>query len=147
MQMSDKQIRRVVFFLFLFCAFIELRFTADTVRHELNVTQRSNAPFNIKTPGATLDRLQPEARAAGLEAGDRPVSLDGRPIPGPGPLMGAVRLHRPGSVVDVEVTRNGQPVSAKVTLAPVRTTPLPTSEWVLMVFLILLTPYFCMALG
>src|ERR1700722_3033395 len=147
MQMSEERARRGVFLLILFCAFIEIRFTADSLRRELNITTRSEPPFNIKSPDATLDRLQPEAKAAGLKEGDRPVSMDGRAIPGAGPVLAIARRHNAGDIVDVQVLRGSETIAAKVTLAPIRSKPLGASDWVLIVFLTMLTPLFCMLLG
>src|SRR5579862_545190 len=115
MQMSDNLARRGVSLLFLFCAFIEIRFTTDSLRRELNVTTRSEVPFTIKTPGATLERLQPEAKAAGLQQGDHPISMVGRAIPGPGPILAIARRHHAGDIVDVQVSRGGESIATKVT--------------------------------
>jgi S1-C subfamily serine protease len=48
----------------------------------------------------------PAARA-GLEAGDRVVSVDGRPVTEPGDVVDALDGDEPGDEVTVEVERDG----------------------------------------
>ncbi len=47
----------------------------------------------------------------------------------------------------LEVSRGGRTISTALTLTPLRETPLTISEWTLAIFMSILTPLFCMALG
>ena len=110
--MSDKLARRGVFLLFLFCALIEIRFTADSIRRELHITERAAAPFTIKTPGRRS-----------TNCGQRRKPLDSYQAtvrfrrtarhPGHSPVMIAIRGHLPGDIVDVEERAAASPTRRK----------------------------------
>jgi putative serine protease PepD len=59
--------------------------------------------------GVTVASVAPggPAARAGLEAGDRVVSVDGRPVTEPGDVIGALDGDEPGDEVTVEVERDG----------------------------------------
>lgn len=57
------------------------------------------------------------AAAAGISARDVILSVDGRQVPSMGALAVALREHRPGDVVAVEVARDNQRTTRQVTLA------------------------------
>lgn len=63
------------------------------------------------------------ASAAGLQARDVIVSVDGKPILSMGALVVALRAHRPGDVIRVEVTRDRERMTKTVTLAERPTNP------------------------
>ncbi len=69
-------------------------------------------------PGALVTEVVEggPAEAGGVESGDLIVSLDGDAVPGMTELAARVRLAAPGTVVDVEVIRNGESVQLSVTL-------------------------------
>lgn len=69
--------------------------------------------------GARLMRVVDDspASAAGLNARDIVVRVDGRPVSSMNGLVVALRAHRPGDVVAVEVVRDGQRTTKSVTLA------------------------------
>jgi sigma-B regulation protein RsbU (phosphoserine phosphatase) len=126
---------------------LQVGFTVDSIDAKLHVTQFARPPFRISSPKGVLIDLQDEARQAGLALGDTPVSIDGRPLHGMGPLLSIVREHRAGDAVPATVTRGNTPVSVSIRLAPVSTKPLSVSDWVLASFLDYLTPWFCIVLG
>jgi len=133
--------------LFAITIALQVRFTYDSIDEKLHVTEYARAPFSISTPRGTLAQVQPEGLAAGLANGDTPVSMDGRPVPGMGPLTSIVREHRAGDAVPVTVSRAGAPVSVKVRLAPIDTKPPKPGDWMLIGCLYYLTPWFCVVLG
>ena len=57
------------------------------------------------------------AKAAGLQARDVIVGMDGRPVISMGALVVALRQHRPGDVVPVDVMRDKQRMTRSITLA------------------------------
>ncbi|WUG43456.1 trypsin-like peptidase domain-containing protein [Kitasatospora sp. NBC_00458] len=62
------------------------------------------------TPGGAADK-------AGLKPGDVITKLGGSPIENGPALVSKIWTHKPGEIVDVEYTRNGQTFNTKVTLA------------------------------
>jgi putative serine protease PepD len=56
------------------------------------------------------------AAAAGLQAGDLIVAVNGRPVAGAEELGGLIREHQPGEVVELTVSRDGESRALRVTL-------------------------------
>jgi sigma-B regulation protein RsbU (phosphoserine phosphatase) len=137
----------VLAILFAITIALQVRFTYDSIDAEMHVTEVARTPFGIPSPQGTLAQLQKESVAAGLAEGDTPVSMDGRPLHGMGPLVSMLDQHRAGDLVPVTVLRKGEPVSVSLRLAPAGAKPLKVSDWVLISFLYYLTPWFCIVLG
>ena len=57
------------------------------------------------------------AATAGIQPGDALVTLDGAELTTAEDLLGALRRHRPGDIVDVQIDRSGQPVDTRITVA------------------------------
>ncbi|MDQ4098100.1 MAG: S1C family serine protease, partial [Actinomycetota bacterium] len=57
------------------------------------------------------------AQAAGLAARDVIVAVDGKPVGSMGALVAALRAHRPGDVVTIELVRDRKRWTKSVTLA------------------------------
>ncbi|MGI9621820.1 MAG: S1C family serine protease [Acidimicrobiales bacterium] len=70
------------------------------------------------SPGALITEVVVggPAEAAGLSSGDLIVSVDGEPVDGMTELAAKVRLATPGTVVTVQVLRDGAPAVLEVTL-------------------------------
>lgn len=68
--------------------------------------------------GAVVDNVRTgsPAERAGLTARDVIVAMDGHPVTSLGMLVGAVRTHRPGDVVSLDVLRDRQYHAVKVTV-------------------------------
>ncbi|HLW76647.1 MAG TPA: hypothetical protein VKS01_06665, partial [Bryobacteraceae bacterium] len=134
--------------LFAACMFLEVRFTAESIGQNLHVTQLARAPFALKTPEGTLEQpLEPEAKAAKFTVGDRLLTLDGHPATGHARIGRISSRHRPGDIVEATVERGGVRYSAPVKLAPLKENPLTAGDWTLAIFLLYLTPWFCIVLG
>jgi S1-C subfamily serine protease len=71
------------------------------------------------TDGAQVQNVQQggAAEAAGIAEGDVIVRLGGRPIAGADELVVAYREHNPGDTVEVELIREGRPLTVSVVLA------------------------------
>jgi S1-C subfamily serine protease len=69
--------------------------------------------------GARVDRVMADSPAelAGISPRDVIVGVDGRPVTSVGMLVVAVRVHRPGDVVSLDVVRDHQHRSMKATVA------------------------------
>ncbi len=133
--------------LFAITVAIQARLSYDSFEAQLHVTDYPALPFHIAEPSGTLEDVQKNALAAGIEQGDRPVLVDDTEVRGAGPLVHAIGVHHAGDVIPIVVARNGQTVSAEVRLAPVSDQPLAVSQWAMVAVLDYLTPWFCMALG
>ena len=69
--------------------------------------------------GAMIERVKSDSPAerAGLTARDVVVGMDGKPVKSMGMLAVAVRAHRPGDVITLDVVREKQHHGIKVTVA------------------------------
>lgn len=96
---------------------------ADTIRHiadliiggepvELGFLGVNLQEPVIGDPGALIASVNPgsPAAAAGIRTGDLVVGMAGEPVRGTAELAARVRITRPGTVVDIEVVRDGQTV-------------------------------------
>ena len=68
--------------------------------------------------GAVVTQVEPDSAAdkAGLQAGDLIVAVDGRSVAGSADLRSQIGLKRVGSEVELDVIRDGQPMSVKATM-------------------------------
>ena len=68
--------------------------------------------------GALVTQVEPDsaAEAAGLQAGDLIVSVDGRPVAGSGDLRSQIGLKRTGRTIMIEIIRNGERQIMEATL-------------------------------
>ncbi|MEM7286312.1 MAG: trypsin-like peptidase domain-containing protein [Actinomycetota bacterium] len=69
-------------------------------------------------PGALVTEVVDEgpAQDGGLESGDLIVAINGETVPGMTELAAKVRLSSPGTVIEVEVVRDGESQTLQVTL-------------------------------
>jgi Do/DeqQ family serine protease len=85
-----------------------------------NVTQELAPHLGLKPgqEGAYIANVTPNGPGAksGLQRGDVVTAIDGRPVHSSDDLTMAVISHAPGSRVNLEVVRNGQPTKVEVTL-------------------------------
>ena len=133
--------------LFLVSVGVQGPFTYHAIENLLHATEDPRIPFLIHAPDGTLSALKPEAEAAGLADGDRPISIDGRPLRGISAIATTLQAHHAGDVVSVTESRNGAPVTDSVKLAPESEKPAAVSDWVLTLFVYGLTPLFSILLG
>ncbi len=73
------------------------------------VKENRGAVVGDVTPGAPGDK-------GGLKSGDVITAIDGKQVEGPDDLTMDVISHSPGSTVNLDVVRNGQPMKVSVTL-------------------------------
>jgi sigma-B regulation protein RsbU (phosphoserine phosphatase) len=135
---------RWIAILFAACLLFEGRLSYDSIHDEIHINEQARLPFVVASPGASINALEREAKNAGLEKGDQNISIGGRPIRGLGPLAKEIRRHRPGDSIQVTVTRNGAPASATIRLT---SDTIQRGQWLLIIFLNHLTPWFSIALG
>jgi S1-C subfamily serine protease len=91
---------------------------SGAVHHaEIGINARSVSDGT--TDGAQVQNVQQggAAEAGGVIEGDVIVRLGGRPIAGADELVVAVREHNPGDTVEVELVREGRPLTVSVVLA------------------------------
>jgi hypothetical protein len=142
--MADRRSVRWVAIVFAIYMLFQFRYTVTSLVDLTRANERAVDLFTIKSPEGTLTEISDAAKAAGIAAGDRLVSINGQPAKGLAGIARAMGKRHPGDSVQVIVLRNEIPVSTQVTLAPVSHT---TQEWVLIAFLNYLTPWFCIILG
>ncbi|MFZ0273878.1 MAG: SpoIIE family protein phosphatase [Acidobacteriaceae bacterium] len=81
--------------------------------------QRVNIPFHFDSDSRRIDNtdLQPEARSAGLAAGDRIEQLNGAAYSGTSQWATILSESHPGDILEVDVTRpNGSQATSTITL-------------------------------
>jgi len=78
--------------------------------HELGLTEIRGVYLNSVQEGLA-------ASAAGLEAGDVLLSVNGKTISAPNELQSVVALHRPGQLITVDVWRDGNVIPLSVELS------------------------------
>jgi serine protease Do len=81
----------------------------DGLAKQFKVPDTAGALVEDVTPGGPADK-------AGLKTGDVIRKLNGRAIPDAGQLTAQVTNLNPGTVAELEILRDGQPVTLKVTL-------------------------------
>jgi len=89
---------------------IELGDLTPELAQQFGIAGKHGAVVGTVTPGAPGDK-------AGLKTGDVITAIDGKPVANADELTMEVIGHSPGSTVTLDVLRNGQPVTEKVTLA------------------------------
>jgi S1-C subfamily serine protease len=94
----------------------ELIRTGTVTHAELGVNARSVSDGT--TDGAQVQNVQQggAAEAAGILEGDVITRLAGRPIAGADELVVAFREHNPGDTVEVQLIREGRPLTVSVVL-------------------------------
>lgn len=84
-----------------------------------NLTPDLSQQFGVKgTQGAIVAEVTPNGPGAkaGLKQGDVITAIDGKKVEGSDDLTMDVISHEPGTTVTLDVLRNGQPTTMKVTL-------------------------------
>ena len=87
--------------LFAITVAIQARLSYDSFEAQLHVTDYPALPFHIAEPSGTLEDVQKNALAAGIEQGDRPVLVDDTEVRGAGPLVHAIGVHHAGDVIPI----------------------------------------------
>ncbi|MDY6982152.1 MAG: Do family serine endopeptidase [Pseudomonadota bacterium] len=96
-----------------------------------NVSQALAEAFNLDTPhGALVNQVMPgEAGArAGIQIGDIIVAINGNQVRTGPDLPYFIGLLLPGTTVDVELVRNGEPLVLQMTLGSRSTTAISATE-------------------
>jgi len=81
----------------------------DIVRDLRTSSGGPRPPFNLEVVAGRIGGVSDEAAAAGVKAGDRVVSVAGKPYAGRKTLAEALRSARPGDVLPIGVRRLGAP--------------------------------------
>ncbi len=123
---------------------LQIRFDVD-IFNDLR-GRYPRAPFTLGAPWPTLARLQDEARAAGLQSGDRLVAVEGQAVNGMADLMGPVRRKHAGDTVSMTVARNGEERAFTLRLGTHRPAT-PALIWVFGAVVWGLMPLLCLGLG
>ena len=77
----------------------------DTWQIRVHWDRRVEAPFHFNDDTLIIESVQPEARAAGLNSGDRINGLNGAPYGGLAQWSEILSQGQPGDTMDVEFTR------------------------------------------
>jgi sigma-B regulation protein RsbU (phosphoserine phosphatase) len=106
-------------------------------------------PFLVGTfsNDLTIDFLGPEANAAGLQAGETLVAVNGKPVTGTA-VYGEIIAHaRAGDQLEVTVRAKGEPASVERTISLKLKGRGPERTPVVAVMLLVVMPVFCLLVG
>lgn len=88
----------------------------DIRRGLIGIVAKSSDPYDDDTTIAAV-RARSPAEAAGIEAGDRVVSVAATPVRRHQQIKQAIGPYDAGETIELEVERDGQPLTLEVTLA------------------------------
>jgi hypothetical protein len=110
--LSTQRLYRLLILLFVIAGARRVTYTIDAVRDMAH--QYSASPFSLREPWPTIDRLNPSARMAGLQSGDRVLFVGGRPALGYRDF--ALAFHNRGlqEAVPITLLRDGQTLALSV---------------------------------
>ena len=97
---------------------VQIPFTVDVAQSLTSGYHK--LPFWVGDPWPTITSVDKSGVEAGLRAGDRLVTLDGRPIESPQEFYPAVRAKEVGEPAVVSARRDGRVADARVTVQGVR---------------------------
>lgn len=137
----------------LLFAYIGVSLTYQTVSSAsfvvayFGLRQQVEEPFQVDSETDTVMMVTPAAAHAGLRLGDRVESIDGVPYRGHAQWQWIEWHAQPGDVLRLEIAR-ADGTNTAVTI-PFETQPTQTQvgEAILMVFIQVVVPLFCLALG
>ncbi|MBI5083886.1 MAG: SpoIIE family protein phosphatase [Acidobacteria bacterium] len=104
-------------------------------------------PFTIPSHTTVISALQDEATAAGLQPGDRVLTVAGRPLRHGGEFKASLRSAAAGQHLPVQYLRGGQTLSAEIQLKPAAGPMSGWRDWIIAIFVDFLTRVVCLALG
>lgn len=118
-QTAPLTLLRVLFILYVIASFTYLLAETLTWSHiVLSPQNYVRLPFNLNQDTRVIADVQPEARSAGIAAGDILTGLNGDPYTGNAQWIGIVANSHPGDMLIVSYTRpNGSQGNADVSLA------------------------------
>jgi phosphoserine phosphatase RsbU/P len=121
----------------------------DIVRSLRSNEAPARAPFQAPSSVGRIKEVQEEAQAAGLQSGDRVVSIAGRPYEGRKTVANVLRAARPGDVLPIGIERLGvaEEVHAVVRLEANRPGSGPRDQATLTIALGIILPVVSLALG
>jgi sigma-B regulation protein RsbU (phosphoserine phosphatase) len=117
----------------------------------LNGQNQVRQPFYGGYLGSTLTVAMPEAKAAGLDAGDTVLTINGNPFTGGVVLLEQIHHSKPGQTLAVTFRPHNAPAeappsTAAILLTPEHPKPAPLYAWVIESIFIFL-PFFCLLTG
>jgi sigma-B regulation protein RsbU (phosphoserine phosphatase) len=137
--------------LFLLCGAQQIRhigFVLHNLRGEVDVVR---APFSIESGIPVIEKVEPEAAKAGLQQGDRVLSVNSEPYRGPAQFSRALLYAQPGSPLSLTIGRSDSgnrvenlaiPLSKKASRQELR-----LITWIAAVGIMIVRPLFCILLG
>ncbi len=130
----------------------QARYTMDGVRSDLYPHEQVRAPFVMENVEPIITRLRPESEAAGLQKGDRVLSVGDHALTGSAIFDQLAVAAHPGDPLNITVSRGqatGGAEEKRLTLrwAANKESPPTISEWLPHVLAFVVMPVFCLLLG
>ena len=125
----------------------ELLYSTHVVNVVRFAASRTQAPI-FADHSRVIRGVWPNAKAAGIRAGDRLLAVNGEKYTGESVLTRAVANARPGDRLSVGVMHADRSrVTLAIPLLAVRTAPYSLRSWILILATYLVVPVVCLALG
>jgi len=135
---------RLLFALFALALAARVTYTLDAIRDMRH--QYPAQPVTLGSPWPSIVGLHDNARAAGLQLGDRVIAIDGRPQKGASDLFVDLHGKNPGDEMVFSVERRGQRFTLSTKIGAVAfgtgyiALAIVSVEWILM-------PWLCFGIG
>ncbi|HWT02657.1 MAG TPA: SpoIIE family protein phosphatase [Pyrinomonadaceae bacterium] len=139
--------------LFALAATYQARFSVDAARQLTSPTEVAQFPLNTQAASAVVSFVGAEAKQAGVHAGDRLLSVNGRAYTGGKVLGGAVADARPGDTMTVTLAHPeaeggaAREETVAFRLAPLMAEGRSLGNWLFQAIMYLVMPAFCLLLG
>jgi len=121
-----------------------LGFVSQYLRGNVDIVQE---PFGVQKGGPCIEWVGDRAAKAGMRKGDRLQGVAGAEYRGPAQLARALQYAKPGSVLTVDVTRDGAGNRTEKLTIPLGKKASQREPWLFTVAITIVRPLFCLLLG
>ncbi|MGA9774285.1 MAG: PDZ domain-containing protein [Blastocatellia bacterium] len=147
--MKDKKLLYAILIaLFAISAIYQARFTERRLQYLFQTGGMVDFPINTQESNSIITYVGPEAAQAGVQKGDRLLSVNGQPFTGLRVLYDAFGGSRIGDPLTIRFDREGiDPREVTLQFKEYKHEAQAASNWIFVIVLAVIMPVFCMLLG